>query len=65
MKDIRESKEYKRQEALAEACKNPLFIHYLKGYLGSTVLGDLAVDFLQNGILKKQKKDLTTPSEEV
>jgi len=60
MKDIRESKEYKRQEALVEALKNPMFIHYLKGYLGLTVLGDLAVDFLG-----WRKKDLTTSSEKV
>ncbi len=60
MKDIRESKEYKRQEALAEALKNPLFIHYLKGALGLTVLGDLAEDFLG-----WQKKRLTTPSKKV
>jgi len=63
MKDT-ENHYIRQQEAIAEACANPLFIHYLKGYLAKEI-GDLAEDFLRNGILKKQKKDLTTSSEEV
>ena len=40
-------KEYNRQKAIIEACNDPLFIHYLKGYLGNEKLGECAVEFMR------------------
>ena len=57
---MKNDKEYNRQKNIIDAMNDPMFIHYLNGALGLTVLGDLAEDFLG-----WQKKSLTTSSKKV
>ena len=55
--------EYNRQKNIIDAINDPMFIHYLRGYLGTTKMGECAMEFMR---FKKQfKKDLTTSSKKV